>query len=344
MNKVFILCIVYINLCCGTNDGSIKDNDVGCEEDDKSNIMKYMKENNENHQNNLHTEEYHVLFTFVNAVKNEKFQNNLRRAVGSLLEHTSTSIKVHVVCDLPSRPVAEKIMAELISDQHFHQFFFIDFESTVQKLQSKIENLQKYFSSSPKSYFTNALFFLSIFTHTILPLSIQKVILLDTDIKFKTDVKLLFNIFEEFEDGHVIGLARENQPVYRHLLSTYRHKHPTTTIGDPPPHGKSGFNSGVILMDLERMRNSKEYNQLTNVEYFSSLAKEFEFKGHLGDQDFYTLLSFQHHHLFHTLPCQWNRQLCRWWYGHGYENVFEEYFNCQEPIHLYHGNCDTPIP
>lgn len=80
-----------------------------------------------------------------------------------------------------------------------------------------------------------------------------------------------------------------------------------------------------------------------NSVYASSLHY-IEFQGHLGDQDFYTLLTIENPHLVYLLPCNWNRQLCEWWKHHGYADVFDRFARCDGPIYLYHGNCNTPIP
>lgn len=60
------------------------------------------------------------------------------------------------------------------------------------------------------------------------------------------------------------------------------------------------------------MRHSKLYNQLITPEAIEKLTKKYYFKGHLGDQDFFTLISMEHENLFHKLDCTWNRQLCTW--------------------------------
>jgi hypothetical protein len=42
----------------------------------------------------------------------------------------------------------------------------------------------------------------------------------------------------------------------------------------------------------------------------------------LGDQDVYTLLSFEHPDLFYRLPCVWNRQLCTAYIRHAEDLAF----------------------
>lgn len=104
------------------------------------------------------------------------------------------------------------------------------------------------------------------------------------------------------------------------------------------------YYSGVLLLDLEAMRASDLYNSLINENTLAELTKLYHFKGHLGDQDFFTLISMKYEQLFYILPCGWNRQLCAWWKDHGYQSVFDEYYTCDGPVHILHGNCNTPIP
>jgi len=172
--------------------------------------------------------------------------------------------------------------------------------------------------------------------------------MLDIDLRFDNDIKNLYQLFNQFNQNQIIGIARENQPVYRHLLWLYRQENPQTNIGNPPPYGLTGFNSGVLLLDLNKIRQSILFNNyLENSFLIEKLRRKYYFNHpHLGDQDLYTLLSFEHQELFFILPCYWNRQLCTWWKGKGYDDVWENYFNCnnEQNISLYHGNCNTRIP
>ena len=122
-----------------------------------------------------------------------------------------------------------------------------------------------------------------------------------------------------------------------------------TRVGDPPPNGLTGFNSGVLLLDLAKLRKSELYDSLLNHETIDRLTAKYHFKGHLGDQDFFSLIGMEHEDMFFVLPCEWNRQLCRWWGEHGYEEVFDQYFKCEtrsenSSVKIYHGNCNTDIP
>ena len=94
-----------------------------------------------------------------------------------------------------------------------------------------------------------------------------------------TDISELYEQFSQFSPTAVIGIGHEMQPVYRHMLSKYRQSHPDTRIGMPPPDGMTGFNSGVLLLDLEKMRKSKLYNSLLNADAVQKLTEKFMMKG-----------------------------------------------------------------
>ncbi|KAG5890576.1 hypothetical protein JTB14_012704 [Gonioctena quinquepunctata] len=108
------------------------------------------------------------------------------------------------------------------------------------------------------TYYSDALFYISLGLYRIAPLNQNIAILLDCDLYFKKDIGLLFNEFDTF-------------------------------------------------------------------------------RGHLGDQDFYTLVGNEYPHLIQTLNCKFNRQLCTWWRDHGYSNIFEHYFKCNHDIVVLHG-------
>jgi lipopolysaccharide biosynthesis glycosyltransferase len=204
--------------------------------------------------------------------------------------------------------------------------------------------MQEHFSYKPGAYYSHVLFFLSTALHRVMPEYMQRAIMIDADLKFMGDIAQLYHHFDAFSAENIIGIAHDAQPVYRHLFWQYRQEHPGTLVGEPPPLGHPGFNSGVLLLELSRMRNSTLYNSLLDSAAITQLCDEFHFKGHLGDQDFFTLVSMRYKHLFYVLPCWWNRQLCQWWRDHGYSEVFELYFHCDGDVMIYHGNCNTAIP
>ena len=144
----------------------------------------------------------------------------------------------------------------------------------------------------------------------------------------------------------MIGIAPELNPVYRHILYMYRLNHTDTPLGSPQPDGYQGYNSGVLLLQLSKLRSSQLYNSYLMESTIKQLVGKYSFRGHLGDQDLYTLVGCEAagRQLFYQLECTWNRQLCTWWRDHGYSKVFQDYFYCHGDVNIYHGNCNTEIP
>ena len=90
--------------------------------------------------------------------------------------------------------------------------------------------MQSYFSHSPSSYYGDSLFFLSIGLFKIFDKNVEKIILLDADLKFKHDIRDLYSVFNSFNETNLIGIANDNQPVYSHLFWQYRQENPNTRL------------------------------------------------------------------------------------------------------------------
>ena len=91
--------------------------------------------------------------------------------------------------------------------------------------------------------------------------NLEKMIFLDVDLIFQTDIKELERQFSKFDlsRGSCIGVGPDLSPHYLHKLKEYRSNNPETKFGDP---GKfQGFNTGVTLYHLECLRNNALYNQ-----------------------------------------------------------------------------------
>ncbi|XP_022085553.1 uncharacterized protein LOC110976527 [Acanthaster planci] len=290
---------------------------------------------------------YHVIQTLTNTHKMPHLKTRFIECTKSILAKASINLHFFFVVDEPSKTFVLETLQD-ITNQHIakskFQFHFIEVDQLAQQLAPVVSMLQERVTGG-HPYYQDAIFFLSVAIHRgILPSYVRRVVMLDTDLKFMADIRGLFDRFDLFTGDNIMGIAREMQPVYRHLLSLYRSQNQGTKVGGPPPDGLTGFNSGVVLLDLERMRRSAAYRSFVNAEKIHELTEKYHFKGHLGDQDFFTLISLEKPDLFHILPCSWNRQLCVWWRDKGYTDVFDQYFKCDVAINIYHGNCNTPIP
>ena len=286
-------------------------------------------------------EPIHILFILTNADSNYNLASRFKVYAQSLLATTDAQLRLHTIVDKPSKRIVEEAFPKSLSPRVTVSFY--DRDEVTKKIIDFVEDVRKFFSSGKKNYYHDAIFFVGPVIYRVLPESVKRVVVTDTDLKFLADVRELYGYFDRFSDKHVMALAHDAQPVYRHIFSSYRSRNPGTRVGSPPPDGLPGFNSGVMLQDLERMRTTDMYKSLLSGSTVKALADEYSFQGHLGDQGLYTLLNVKYEELFFVLPCNWNRQLCRWW-ERGYQDVFDDYFRCKGPVKIYHGNCGTPIP
>lgn len=147
------------------------------------------------------------------------------------------------------------------------------------QLQDIVSVMSPHFSSKPGTYYSDALFFLSLGLHRIAPADQRVAAMFDADTKFRRDVGDLFEEFETFGSRALFGLAPELTPVYRHVLYLYRNRHPHTSFGEPASsNGYPGFNSGMVLFNLDRLRNSSVYDTIVTKERVDAMTEKYHFK------------------------------------------------------------------
>ena len=81
---------------------------------------------------------------------------------------------------------------------------------------------------------------------------------------------------------------------------------PGKLVERPWPALGRGFNSGVILMRLDRLRRAR-WQQLWRQVAEKELLTLFT--SHLADQDVFNAVLKQYPRMVERLPCQWNLQL-----------------------------------
>ncbi len=59
-----------------------------------------------------------------------------------------------------------------------------------------------------------------------MPAEMHRVLMLDADLKFKADIKELYDRFNLFKKDNILGIGRDLQPVYRHTFWQYRRENP----------------------------------------------------------------------------------------------------------------------
>ena len=158
----------------------------------------------------------------------------------------------------------------------------------------------------PNASYTESLFYIAPIYHKAFT-GLKRIIFLDSkDLEFRSDIGLLEQQFKKMSPTALIGIGPDLTPHYRIVLTDYIAQHPNTTLGLPGPF--QGYNSGVVLYQLERMRRSSLYNQYTTAGGVESLLTKYSYRMFLAEQDWLTNLGFTHPSMIYNLPCQFNRQ------------------------------------
>lgn len=188
-----------------------------------------------------------------------------------------------------------------ITDAVAHQILSALFQSwmvpSVQVSFYDADQLKSEVSWIPNKHYSGIYGLMKLTLTKTLPPDLSQVIVLDTDITFATDIAELWGIFRKFTDKQVIGLV-ENQSDW-YLGNLWKNHKPWPALG-------RGFNTGVILLYLERLRRmgwEQMWRLTAERELMSMLSTS------LADQDIFNAFIKQNPVLVHQLPCFWNVQL-----------------------------------
>ncbi|KAM9761051.1 glucoside xylosyltransferase 1 isoform 1-T1 [Dama dama] len=164
-----------------------------------------------------------------------------------------------------------------------------------------------------------------------LPLILKEVdslLYVDTDILFLRPVDDLWSLLKKFNSTQIAAMAPEHEEPRIGWYNRFaRH----------PYYGKTGVNSGVMLMNMTRMRRKYFKNDMTTVrlqwgDILMPLLKKYKLNITWGDQDLLNIIFFHNPESLFVFPCQWNYRPDHCIYGS----------NCQEAeeegIFILHGN------
>ncbi|KAK9542127.1 hypothetical protein VZT92_000017 [Zoarces viviparus] len=204
--------------------------------------------------------------------------------VKSVLFHRRNPLHFHFITDT----VANRILSALF------QSWMVP---SVQVSFYDADELKSEVSWIPNKHYSGIYGLMKLTLTKALPADLSQVIVLDTDITFATDIAELWGIFRKFTDKQVIGLV-ENQSDW-YLGNLWKNHRPWPALG-------RGFNTGVILLYLERLRRvgwEQMWRLTAERELMSMLSTS------LADQDIFNAFIKQNPVLVHQLPCFWNVQL-----------------------------------
>ncbi|KAM6130832.1 xylosyl- and glucuronyltransferase LARGE2 [Pterocles gutturalis] len=204
--------------------------------------------------------------------------------VKSILFHRKNPLHFHFITD----SVAHQILQTLFQSwmvPSVHVSFY------------NAEDLKPEVSWIPNKHYSGIYGLMKLTLTKALPSNLSKVIVLDTDITFATDIAELWAVFGKFSDKQVIGLV-ENQSDW-YLGNLWKNHRPWPALG-------RGFNTGVILLLLDRLRHlgwEQMWRLTAERELMSMLSTS------LADQDIFNAVIKQDPALVYRLPCFWNVQL-----------------------------------
>ncbi|XP_060032494.1 xylosyl- and glucuronyltransferase LARGE2 isoform X2 [Erinaceus europaeus] len=204
--------------------------------------------------------------------------------VKSLLFYRRNPLHLHLVTDSVARNILETLFQTWMVPAVHISFY-------------DAEELKPQVSWIPNKHYSGLYGLMKLALPGVLPPHLARVIVLDTDVTFASDIAELWALFAHFSDKQVIGLV-ENQSDW-YLGNLWKNHRPWPALG-------RGFNTGVILLQLDRLRQAgweKTWRQIATRELRTLLATS------LADQDVFNAVIKEHPGLVWPLPCVWNVQL-----------------------------------
>ncbi|KAK7892148.1 hypothetical protein WMY93_024111 [Mugilogobius chulae] len=164
-----------------------------------------------------------------------------------------------------------------------------------------------------------------------LPLILQDVdslLYVDTDILFLQPVEDLWTLLSHFNSSQLAAVAPEHEEPRIGWYNRFaRH----------PYYGRTGINSGVMLMNMTRIRAKYFKNDMTTVplrweEMLMPLLQKYKLNITWGDQDLLNIIFHHNPESLFVFPCEWNYRPDHCIYGS----------NChtaeKEGVLILHGN------
>lgn len=202
--------------------------------------------------------------------------------IKTILFYRHNPLHFHFVSDRPAR----YILSVLMNTWHLPAVNFSFYDA---------ESLARNVSWIPTFHYSGVYGLMKLSIPDALPLSIEHIIMFDTDIMLNTDIALLWHFFEVItKEKKLLGIV-ENQSNW-YLGKLWEHHNPWPALG-------RGFNTGVVLFNLQEMRR-RRWHQL-----WSTVARKHSSPTALADQDVVNAVLKEYPQIHFVLPCAWNVQL-----------------------------------
>lgn len=207
--------------------------------------------------------------------------------VKSLLARRSGALALHLMVDADSERVLDTVLTTWALANVTTQFYRIDqFVADVAWV--------------PTAHESGVLGMTKLLYAAILPTNVTRLLALDSDLIFTSDVAELWRLFDAFNATHAIGAAEQQSNWY---LNQTHGDHRANVVW--PARGR-GLNTGVLLLHLTRLRANgwaQRWRKLTRRELI------VRHRTGLADQDVLNLVALYHPEWVFMLPCTWNVQV-----------------------------------
>lgn len=204
--------------------------------------------------------------------------------IKSILFYRQHPLHFHFISDSAGRHVLQVLFKTWKLQKVSISFYDAD------KLKAEVEWI-------PNSHYSGVYGLMKLTLTKALPDILDKVIVLDTDVFFLTNIAELWKLFEKFSTQQAVGLVENQSEWYTgKLWKKYKHW---------PALGR-GFNTGVMLFDLQKLRQIGWANlwRMTAEKQLINLLSTV-----LADQDVINAALKDNPQVVYKLPCEWNIQL-----------------------------------
>lgn len=244
---------------------------------------------------NMMRESYHLLKHW-NSVKSSRCETihvgfvaagyNASRQVVTVIKtilfYRHNPLHFHFVSDHPARYILNILMKTWQLPAVNYSFY-------------DVESLIRNITWIPTFHYSGVYGLVKLTIPDALPLGIEHIIMLDTDVMLNADIGLLWQFFKVItKENKLLGIV-ENQSNF-YLGNLWENHHPWPALG-------RGFNTGVVLLNLLEMRRHR-WHQL-----WSTVARKYSSPTALADQDVMNAVLKEYPHIHYVLPCAWNVQL-----------------------------------
>ncbi|XP_055377804.1 glucoside xylosyltransferase 1 [Condylostylus longicornis] len=144
---------------------------------------------------------------------------------------------------------------------------------------------------------------------------IDSVLYLDTDTVFLSPVSEIWSLFKDFNATQIAGLSPEHEDKNVGWYNRFAHH---------PYYGELGVNSGVMLMNLTRMRDFHWEDHILPIH------DEYKLKIIWGDQDLINILFYFHPEKLYVFPCEFNYRPDHC--------MYQSICNASNGVRIMHGN------